>query len=110
MQRFEWVNARSEAEAAASGATTVAAAMVVPAGERTSRDAVIVKAGGIDLLDLMKEGLLQPRRIANLRGVAGLDKIVEQKDGTLRVGGSLAYKLPIFETLVRRAILAARQV
>jgi xanthine dehydrogenase YagS FAD-binding subunit len=86
MRRFEWVNAQSEAEAAASGATTVAAAMVVPAGGRAPQDAVIVKAGGIDLLDLMKEGLLQPRRIINLRGIAELDKIVEQREGTLRIG------------------------
>src|ERR1035437_3248584 len=86
MQRFEWVNAQSEAEAAGSGATTVAAAMIVPTGGRALQDAVIVKAGGIDLLDLMKEGLLQPRRIVNLRSVTGLDQIVEEKDGAVRVG------------------------
>ena len=86
MQRFEWVNAQSEAEAAGSGATTVAAAMIVPTGGRSLQDAVIVKAGGIDLLDLMKEGLLQPRRIVNLRSVTGLDRIVEEKDGAVRVG------------------------
>src|ERR1035437_10347293 len=85
MQRFEWVNAQSEAEAAGSGATTVAAAMIVPTGGRALQDAVIVKAGGIDLLDLMKEGLLQPRRIVNLRSVTGLDRIVEEKDGAVRV-------------------------
>jgi len=83
MQPFEWVSARSEVEAANAGATTVAAAMVVPT---TGRDALVFKAGGIDLLDLMKEGLLQPRRVVNLRGIAGLDRIVEEKDGTLRVG------------------------
>jgi len=86
MQQFEWVNARSEAEAAASGATTVAAATVATAGGRASQDAVVVKAGGIDLLDLMKEGLLQPRRIVNLRGISGLDRIVEEKDGIVRLG------------------------
>ena len=77
MQQFEWLNAQSEAEAAGSGATTVAAAMIAPTGGRASQDAVVVKAGGIDLLDLMKEGLLQPRRIVNLRGIPGLDRIVE---------------------------------
>jgi xanthine dehydrogenase YagS FAD-binding subunit len=56
-----------------------------PAG-RTSRDAIVLKAGGIDLLDLMKEGLLQPRRILNLRGITGLDQIDEQTDGAVRVG------------------------
>ena len=86
MQPFEWVNARSAAEAANSGATTVAAAMVVRVGGRATQDAVVIKAGGLDLLDLMKEGLLQPRRIVNLRGIAGLDRIVEEEDGTLRIG------------------------
>jgi xanthine dehydrogenase YagS FAD-binding subunit len=86
MQHFEWLNAKSESEAVGSGATTVASAMVAPTGGRPSQDAIIIKAGGIDLLDLMKEGLLQPRRIVNLRAAHGLDRIGEQKDGTVRVG------------------------
>lgn len=86
MQQFEWLNAQSEAEAASSGATTVAAAMIAPTGGRASQNAVVVKAGGIDLLDLMKEGLLQPRRIVNLRGIPGLDRVVEQTDGSVRIG------------------------
>ncbi|MGP0092405.1 MAG: FAD binding domain-containing protein [Xanthobacteraceae bacterium] len=86
MQQFEWLNARSEAEAVASGATTVAAATVVAAGGGAAQDAVVFKAGGIDLLDLMKEGLMQPRRIVNLRSITGLDRIVEEEDGGLRIG------------------------
>jgi xanthine dehydrogenase YagS FAD-binding subunit len=86
MHRFEWLNAKSEAEAAGAGTTTVAAAMTAPTGGRVPQDAIIVKAGGIDLLDLMKEGLLQPRRVVNLRGIAGLDQIIEQNDRTVRVG------------------------
>ena len=46
----------------------------------------MLKAGGVDLLDLMKEGLLAPRRVVNLRGAAGLGGIDEQPDGSLRVG------------------------
>jgi xanthine dehydrogenase YagS FAD-binding subunit len=86
MQPFEWVNAKSEVEAAGAAAITVAAAMVAPTGGRTPQDTIVVKAGGIDLLDLMKEGLLQPRRIVNLRGVPGLDRVVEQKDESVRIG------------------------
>ena len=86
MHRFEWLNATSEAEAAGSGATTVASAMIAPTGGRVSQDAIVFKAGGIDFLDLMKEDLLQPRRVVNLRGIAGLDQIIEQSDGTVRVG------------------------
>ena len=36
-------------------------------------DCIVLKAGGIDLLDLMKEGLLRPGRVVNLRGMPGLD-------------------------------------
>jgi xanthine dehydrogenase YagS FAD-binding subunit len=83
MQPFEWVTVRSEAEAANAGATTVAAAMAEPT---VGREALVLKAGGIDLVNLMKQGLLQPRRLANLRGVNGLDRIVEESDGALRIG------------------------
>jgi xanthine dehydrogenase YagS FAD-binding subunit len=106
MQHFEWVSARSAAEAANAGTTTVAAAMVAPAGGRVSQNAVIVKAGGIDLLDLMKEGLLQPRRIVNLRGIAGLDRIVEQRDGTLRIGALVTIAQVAASPIVRERYAA----
>jgi xanthine dehydrogenase YagS FAD-binding subunit len=81
MNRFEWSNAASPTEAAASATTTVADAMLAAPGQ-----GVVLKAGGIDLLDLMKEGLLAPRRLVNLRTVPGLDAIAGEPDGTLRVG------------------------
>jgi len=70
MNRFEWLEARTLAEAvdaAAAGAT--------------------VKAGAIDLLDLMKEGLLAPKRVVSLRRVPGLNAIAEERGG-LRIGAS----------------------
>jgi xanthine dehydrogenase YagS FAD-binding subunit len=60
MQSFEWVDAQSIEQAAGLLATT-------------TRDApVIAKAGGMDLLDLMKEGIVQPIRVVNLRSIATL--------------------------------------
>lgn len=57
MQSFEWVDARSVEEATALLAAT-------------TRDApVIAKAGGMDLLDLMKEGIVRPARVVNLRSI-----------------------------------------
>ena len=35
----------------------------------------MAKAGGVDLLDLMKEGVSAPPRLINLRTISGLDKI-----------------------------------
>ena len=46
----------------------------------------IVKAGGVDVLDLMKEGLLAPARVVNLRDAPGLDAIEAGADGCLRIG------------------------
>lgn len=68
MNQFEWVNPTSLEQAAellGSGAA--------------------VKAGGIDLMDLLKERLIAPKRLVNLRAVPGLDRIEAGPEG-LRLG------------------------
>jgi xanthine dehydrogenase YagS FAD-binding subunit len=50
-----------------------------------SEDAKL-KAGGIDLLDLMKEHVASPRRVINIRNIKGLDHIRMEQDGALRIG------------------------
>ncbi|HTS85834.1 MAG TPA: FAD binding domain-containing protein [Usitatibacter sp.] len=69
MKPFEWIEAASLDAAlghAAQGATP--------------------KAGGIDLLDLMKEGLAAPGRIVSLRGIGELQGIRDEGDRGLRIG------------------------
>ena len=66
----------------------------------------MIKAGGLDLLDLMKEGLLQPRRIVNLRGIAELDRITEQKDGTLNIGALVTIAQVASNPIVRQRYTA----
>lgn len=68
MNRFEWVSATTVDDAIAQLSAGAAA-----------------KAGGIDLLDRMKEGLDAPERIVNLRTIPGLDAIEPETDG-LRIG------------------------
>jgi len=68
MNRFEWVNATTIDQAL--GATT---------------DTSSFKAGGVDLLDLMKDGIASPQRLVNIRQISGLDKISEDEGG-LRIG------------------------
>jgi xanthine dehydrogenase YagS FAD-binding subunit len=46
----------------------------------------VLKAGGIDLLDHMKERLLEPPRVVDLKTIPGLDRIAAQADGSLRIG------------------------
>ncbi|MCA9665941.1 MAG: FAD binding domain-containing protein [Myxococcales bacterium] len=50
----------------------------------------VAKAGGVDLLDLMKEGISAPPRLINLRTIAGLDKIAAASGEQGAVLGPLA--------------------
>ena len=68
MNRFEWVNANSVDQALAS-----------------VTDESSFKAGGVDLLDLMKDGIASPSRLVNVRQISGLDQIDEDDKG-LRIG------------------------
>src|SRR6266699_1608445 len=69
MQTFEWIDATSVDQAAQ---LLDASAPDAP---------VVAKAGGIDLLDLMKEGIIAPSRVINLKSIAGLDAIVQTNQG-----------------------------
>ncbi len=63
MRSFEWVDANTVDEAAALLA-------------ETSPDRpVVAKAGGMDLLDLMKEGIVQPARVVNLKSIRSLGDV-----------------------------------
>jgi len=66
--RFEWSDARSLDDA------------ISQLGGKTT-----VKAGGIDLMDRLKEGLDSPSRLVNIRTIPGLDSIREES-GWLRIG------------------------
>jgi len=81
MERFGWRVASTVGEAASAASVTLAEAMTKPSERST-----VIKAGGIDLLDLMKEGLIAPRTLVSLRGIPGLAEIAEQSRGAVRVG------------------------
>lgn len=77
MQTFEWIDATSAAHAAQL------------LSESSPQKLVIAKAGGMDLLDLMKEGLVTPARVVNLRQIEALYGIAAN-DGGLRIGALTA--------------------
>jgi xanthine dehydrogenase YagS FAD-binding subunit len=85
MQAFKWQAARSVSEAIGLSKSTVAEVMLTDPREPPAAESVVFKAGGIDLLDLMKEGLLRPDGVVNLREIAGLDAITQDANG-LRIG------------------------
>ncbi|MGO8779053.1 MAG: FAD binding domain-containing protein [Rhodomicrobium sp.] len=85
MHPFAWVSARNPAEAAGSASAAVADLMTLRLAAGPGEGSVIM-AGGIDLLDLMKENLLAPARIVSLSGVSGLDTVSEDGKGGLRIG------------------------
>lgn len=84
MNRFAWASAKTIPEAAAAASMTVADAMTVPTSVPRPGMSV-VKAGGIDLLDLLKENLLAPAKIVSLKEIAGLDAVLEEA-GAVRIG------------------------
>jgi xanthine dehydrogenase YagS FAD-binding subunit len=45
------------------------------------KDGAVVKAGGVDLLDRMKDGIEEPTRLVNIRNVSGLRGIRETDQG-----------------------------
>ena len=46
----------------------------------------VLKAGGIDLVDHLKEHLVEPPRVVDLKTIPGLDKVTVGGDGSLRIG------------------------
>jgi xanthine dehydrogenase YagS FAD-binding subunit len=85
MRSFEWIGRSGLDEVLAAPFDTVADAMVT-AADAPVADRAFVKAGGIDLLGLMKEDLVAPERIIDLRRLAGLDRIAAENGKGLRIG------------------------
>jgi xanthine dehydrogenase YagS FAD-binding subunit len=101
LPRFDVAAARSIAEAATAATATVADAMLAAPG--SPAQGAVLKAAGIDVLDLMKDRLLAPRRLVNLRAVPDIDRIVEGPDGSLRIGA-----LATLEQVATHPLIAQR--
>jgi xanthine dehydrogenase YagS FAD-binding subunit len=102
MNHFAWMSARTASEAAAAASTTVADAMTKPIGTPGGSEAAVVVAGGIDLLDLLKENLMAPGKLVSLRHIAGLDTIAEEPDGSLRIGPMVTLAKLAADSLIRQ--------
>ncbi len=71
MNRFELARATTTAEARDLAA---------------EKPGSVLKAGGIDVLDHLKEHLLEPPRVVDIKRIPGLDAITVEKDGSLKIG------------------------
>jgi xanthine dehydrogenase YagS FAD-binding subunit len=85
MNRFEWVPATSVDQAISH-----------------LRSGAVAKAGGIDLLDMMKEGLTSPPRLVNIRTIPGLDRIAEEGGGVAIGPLATLTRIAASETVRRR--------
>jgi len=100
MNRFSWASAGTISEAAAAASVTVADAMTTIHGTTNGSETSVVKAGGIDLLDLLKENLLAPAKVVSLKDIADLTVIVEQAGG-LRIGSMVTLASLAADAVVR---------
>lgn len=84
MNKFSWYEAKSIEDALDQVNSTVSGELYKP-----TQEAAVFKSGGIDLFDLVKEGLIRPQKIVNIRNIPGLDSIsFDAKEG-LRIGANV---------------------
>jgi xanthine dehydrogenase YagS FAD-binding subunit len=85
MNKFSFSEATSVEEALEQVNATVSETIQPNA----SPDASVLKAGGIDLLDLMKEGLSQPEKLVSIKNIEGLDQIIFDDKKGIRIGANV---------------------
>ena len=105
MNKFSWYEAKSVEDAVNKVNATASDIL----GKAYNDSSVIFKAGGIDLLDLMKEGLVSPSTIVNIRNIPGLDKIeYNEKDG-LKIGANVTLAELENNAIIREKYMALHQ-
>lgn len=84
MNKFSWYEAKSVEEALQQVNSTVSEQLY-----EHSDNASVFKSGGVDVFDLVKEGLLKPQKIINIRNIPGLDKIGYDPKKGLSIGSNV---------------------
>src|SRR5882724_6757462 len=94
MKAFEWINPTGITEAVQSLTTQSPLADV--------DDSPRPIAGGQDLLTTMKDYITRPTRVVNLKSIRGLDRIVPDGKGGLRIGALVTLAQLADHPVVRR--------
>ena len=105
MHKFSWYQAGSLEDALGKVNATVSEIV----GRKPGNEAVVFKAGGIDLLDLMKEGLVNPEAIVNVKAIPGLDKIEFDDKTGLKIGANVTLAEIEHHPLIKEKYLALHQ-
>ncbi|WP_297798550.1 FAD binding domain-containing protein [uncultured Eudoraea sp.] len=104
MNKFSWYEAKSVEDALQQVNSTVSEELY----QHTNK-ATVFKSGGIDVFDWVKEGLLQPEKIVNIRNIPGLDKIsYDQKKG-LSIGSNVTLEEIASNPEIKNNYLALHQ-
>jgi xanthine dehydrogenase YagS FAD-binding subunit len=102
MNKFSWYEAKSIEDALGKVNATVSD-ILAKNGYKSSS---IFKAGGIDVLDLMKEGLVRPGTVINIKNIPGLDKIEYDPKSGLRIGANVTLSQMESDAQIRDRYLA----
>ena len=104
MNKFSWYEAKSIEDALEQVNATVTDQLYAP-----SQGAAVIKSGGIDVFDWVKEGLLKPEKIINIRNIPGLDKIsYDHKEG-LSIGANVTLAEMASNQKIKENYLALHQ-
>ena len=82
MKKFTWVQPKNIDEAQRQ----INAVTAAIATGKTIQGAAVIKAGGVDLLDLMKENIIAPDKIVSINALPGLSEISYNEKSGLRIG------------------------
>ena len=104
MNKFSWYDATTVDEALTQVNATVSEVL-----DKNPDASAVFKSGGIDLLDLMKEGLIEPSKLVNIRNIKGLDAITFDKKEGLRIGANATLNQIAEHNIVKEQYMALHQ-
>ena len=104
MNKFSWYEAKSIEDALQHINRTVSEELSNP-----TESASIMKSGGVDVLDLIKEGMIEPKRIVNIRNIPGLGDIHYDDNEGLKLGANVTLAEIEESDLIKKNYLALHQ-
>jgi xanthine dehydrogenase YagS FAD-binding subunit len=105
MNKFSWYEAKSIEDALSKVNATASDIL----GKAPNSSSVIFKAGGIDLLDLMKEGLVNPSIVVSIKKIPGLDKLGYGEQDGLKIGANVTLEELENNDVIKEKYLALHQ-